>query len=369
MRSAPPLGKHRDFVVRSVSPFNGGPSLTLLASSFLTPTAAFFVRNHGEVPAVSTASFRLTVDGLVERPLRLTLAELLRDFPRREVTATLECAGNRRQELAAVAPIPGELPWGPEAIGTARWAGVALADVLAAARPSPLARHVAFCGLDEVEREGGRFGFGGSIPLAKALSAEVLLAVEMNGEALPPAHGFPLRALVPGYIGARSVKWLGGITVRERPSDNYFQARAYRLFPPQVKPPEVAWDEGLALGEVPVNCIVCRPAAGAAVPAGRVRVAGVAFAGGGRAVARVDLSADGGGTWTSARLFDCEEPWAWRLWEGEVELAAGVQEVVARAWDTAAQTQPEDAAKLWNFKGYVNNAWYRVRLHCTPVAR
>jgi sulfite oxidase len=360
-----PFDKRPDFVVRSESPFNGGPPLEVLAADFLTPTDSFFIRNHGDVPEVDTEGFRLAVDGLVERTLALSLDELRRTFPRREVTATLQCAGNRRQELAAVAPIPGELPWGSEAIGNARWAGAGLAEVLAAARPLPAARHVAFTGLDVVEREGSRFGFGGSIPVGKALAAEAVLAYEMNGAPLPPAHGFPLRVLVPGYIGARSVKWITRLTVQAEPSTNYFQARAYRLFAPHVRPPEVDWAAGLPLGEVPVNAIVCEPREGAVLPAGRVRVAGVAVAGGGRAVARVDLSADGGRTWRSARLREDEAAWAWRLWEGDLEVGPGRHEIVARAVDSAAQTQPEDAASLWNFKGYVNNAWTRVRVTCS----
>src|SRR6202035_2649473 len=187
-------------------------------------------------------AYRLTVGGLVEVPLTLSLADLRRDFAPVRLAATLECAGNRRSELIAHAPIPGELPWEEDAIGNAAWTGVPLAQVLAAARSLQAARHAAFTGLDETERHGSRFAFGGSIPLAKATSPEVLLAYEMNGEPLPAAHRAPLRVVVPGFIGARSVKWLADVHLQEEPSDNYFQAKAYRLFPPQVTAENVVWE-------------------------------------------------------------------------------------------------------------------------------
>lgn len=359
------LGKHRRMIVRQEAPLNAGPPADLLVQAAVTPNALFFVRNHGEIPEIDPASYRLSLGGLVRRPLSLTLDEI-RHLPRATVTATLQCAGVRRQELAAVEPIPHELPWGSEAVSTAEWAGVCLSDVLSAAEPRRRARHVALVGRDETERLGERFRFGGSIPLAKAWGQEVLLAYEMNGEPLPPVHGAPLRVVVPGYIGARSVKWLTRITVQEAPSDNYFQAKAYRLFPSAMRPETVDWNAGLMLGELPVNSVICSPGEGESVPAGRVRVAGWALAGGGRRVERVEVSADGGRSWTVARIQDERGDWAWRLWEAELGLAPGSHEILCRAWDSAAQTQPEHPSQVWNFKGYANNAWHRVRISCRP---
>ena len=148
-----------------------------------------------------------------------------------------------------------------EAVSNAIWGGVALADVLAEAGPRAGALHAAFCGLDDTERHGKRFHFGGSIPIKKAMSPEVLLATEMNGEPLPPVHGFPLRVVVPGWIGARSVKWLHKVKLQPEPSDNYFQRVAYRLFPAAVGPDNVVWDEGAMLGEQATNAIVTSPLA------------------------------------------------------------------------------------------------------------
>jgi len=353
-------GKHPDLLIRADRPFNGGPRPDRLRAGFVTPTEQFFVRNHGDVPEVDPAAWRLTVRGEVESPLELSFDDLGR-LPRREIVATLQCAGNRRSELVEHQPIPHELPWGSEAISTAPWAGVALADVLAVARPTGRARHVAFSGLDETERHGRRFRYGGSIPLAKALAGEVLLATEMNGRPLPPVHGFPVRVVVPGWIGARSVKWLREIELREEPSENYFQRIAYRLFPAAVGPENVDWESGTMLGELALNSIVTAPEEGATVAGEVVRVEGVALAGDGREVTRVEVTADGGATWRSATLEPSSERWAWRFWALELELPAGRHEIAARAWDSAAQTQPSEVAHVWNFKGYMNNAWHRVR--------
>src|SRR5262249_28072208 len=161
------------------------------------------------------------------------------------------CAGHRRDELATVEPIPGEIPWGAEAIGNAVWRGVTLREVLLAAGVGPEVQHVAFLGLDAMHKGGGRVAFGGSISIEKGMSAEVLLAYEMNGQPLPPHHGFPLRVLVPGYIGARSVKWLASIVLQDAPSSNYYQAHAYKVFPSHIQAERADWTQGQMLGALP----------------------------------------------------------------------------------------------------------------------
>jgi len=261
-----------------------------------------------------------------------------------------------------VAPIPGEEPWSAGAIGNAEWSGALLTEVLQAAGVYPEVRHVAFTGLDEIEMGDQSFGFGGSIPVEKAMSPEVLLAYEMNGEPLTPGHGFPLRVVAPGYIGARSVKWLANIRVQEEPSSNYYQTHAYKLFPPQVDEETADWSKGLMLGELSVNSVICQPADEEALPAGPVSVRGYAVTGGDRSVERVDVSIDGGESWMSADLLEEKGPWAWRLWEASVDLDPGEYELVARAWDSAANTQPELSEQIWNFKGYMENSWHRVRV-------
>ncbi|HEY8020978.1 MAG TPA: sulfite oxidase [Thermoanaerobaculia bacterium] len=348
--------------VRQERPLNAGPELAALRAQVVTPNELFFIRSHGDVPEVDAETFRLSVGGLVRRPLTLSLGEI-RALPARTLTATLECAGNRRSQLIAVEPIPGELPWGEDALGNAFWTGAELARLLAEAEPLPEARHVAFGGLDEVERHGERFAFGGSIPLAKALSAEVLLAYEMNGAPLPPSHGAPLRALVPGFIGARSVKWLSRIELRETPSENYFQRRAYRLFPPAMRAETVDYEQGKMLEDLGINSVICTPRPGEVVAPGAVVVRGYAIAGGSRRVERVELSGDGGRNWSPVELFPDRGPWSWRFWRGALGLTPGSEhELVVRAWDSAGDGQPADPAAIWNFKGYMNNAWHRVRV-------
>ena len=348
-------------VVRQEDPLNAGPSLDALRRSVLTPNHLFFVRNHGSIPQVDPSAYRLAVTGMVEKPMSLSLDELREVFPTETRVATLQCAGNRRRELAEVAAIPGELPWGADAISNASWGGVPLTEVLRATGIKAGAEHIAFSGLDEVEREGRRFGFGGSIPLEKALSAEVLLAYEMNGVDLPPEHGFPLRVVVPGYIGARSVKWLSEISLQREPSDNFFQSRAYKLFPPDVRADTADWDQGETLGDLSVHAVICRPQDGETLFAGEKLIQGYAVTGGGHRIERVEIAVDGGTNWVAARLGEADDPWTWRFWEADVRLEPGPVEIVARAWDSGSNSQPEEARSVWNFKGYMNNSWHRVR--------
>ncbi len=175
-------------------------------------------------------------------------------------------------------------------------------EVLSKAGIGEEASHAAFVGLDEVEGEGGSFNYGGSILLEKALSPEVILAYEMNDEPLPREHGFPLRVLAPGFIGARSVKWLSGVTLRDVPSDNPCQVRDYKLFLPGVTAETVDYSEGLMLGELQVDAAIREPEEGETLDAAPVSTWGYAVADGERSVERVDVSLNGGSTWAHADL-------------------------------------------------------------------
>jgi sulfite oxidase len=346
-----PWAKRNDMIVHAVEPYNAEAPRSALAGRTLTPVETFYARNHGPIPDIDPDAWRLELTGLLDRPQTLSLAQLRVAFAPREVVATVLCAGNRRTGLLAVRDIPGEIPWGAGAISTARWSGVSLADVLAEARPRPGAAHVEFTAPDVAAEARPPQPYGASIPLSKATAGEVLLAWAMNDEPLPPVHGGPVRVVVPGYIGARSVKWVTGITVREDPSDNYFQAVCYRLLPP-----------GLRLGPAAVNADILIPEDGAVLPAGPVTVTGYAFGGDGRGVARVDVSLDQGLSWRQAELEPSTGAWAWRHWRILLDLPAGESMITARAWDTAAASQPERAESLWNPGGYVNNSWPRVRV-------
>lgn len=356
--------KDPQFIIYEEEPFNGGPPMESLPRSFVTPKERFFVRNHGAVPQIDPARYRLSVDGMVKRPLNLSLEEIQNDFPKETVMATLQCAGNRRRELMAIAPISDEVPWGAEAISNAVWSGAPLREVLRAAGADTKAGHVALTGLDEVKKGSQRFGFGGSIPLSKAMSSEVLLAYEMNDELLTPVHGFPLRVVVPGYIGARSIKWLSRIIIQADPSSNHFQAHAYKLFPSDVRAETADWTSGQMLGELPINAVICRPKEGDLLPADLTLIQGYAITAGSQ-IERVELSIDGGKTWESADLSNDTELWSWRFWQVRQTLERGPCEIIARAWDSSGKTQPEDVSQTWNFKGYVNNAWHRINVRVT----
>ena len=237
-------GKREDMIVHEAAPYNAESPRAALAGHMLTPVETFYSRNHGPIPSIDPRAWRLTVAGLVTQPLELSLEDLKSRYQVRRLAATLQCAGNRRTGLIQVRDIPGEAPWGPGAISTAEWTGVSLAAVLGSAGVQRGAAHVAFTAPDVSQEADPPQPFGGSIGLDKALAGEVTLAWAMNGQPLSAAHGAPVRVVVPGYIGARSVKWVEQVTVQDHPSDNYFQATAYRLLPPGQtwRPPARATD-------------------------------------------------------------------------------------------------------------------------------
>jgi len=161
------------------------------------------------------------------------------------------------------------------------------------------------------------------------------------------------------------VKWLHTITAQAEPSDNFYQARSYKSFPPDVTAGEAVWERGTTLEEVAINSVICRPLDGERVSAGSVRISGYAIGKGGRAIRRVELSTNAGATWTTADLVGKSEPWRWNLWQARVELGAGRHALVARATDEDGNAQPERGDALWNFKGYMWNAWHRVAVEAS----
>ncbi len=350
-----------DLIVHSEQPLNAEPPLARLRAAYITPQPDFYVRTHGTIPHLDTAKHRLHVGGRVATPLDLSMNELRDRFPRRAVTAVMPCAGNRRADMQQVRPVSGD-PWAGGAIGNAEWAGVALVDVLrAAGAEENEGLHVAFSSCDECEVEGERFRYEASIAMTKALSPEVLLAYEMNGEALAPEHGAPLRAVVPGYAGVRSPKWLASIEVQDHTSNGHVQARDYKLFPPDVTKETANWSKGVTIYDMPLNAAICEPAPHAELKAGPMTtLRGYAIATA-RAIVRVDVSSDGGRTWRQAELeHDPEAPWSWTFWQASLDLCAGEHELAVRAWDSAGQTQPSLPDDTWNFKGYLSAAWHRV---------
>jgi sulfite oxidase len=284
---------------------------------------------------------------MVHKPQTLKLAEIQERFKQHSAEATLTCAGNRRAEISAIKTVGG-VQWDAGAIGNARWTGPTLADLLRSAEIKEGAKHVWFEGADAIpEKDGASAPFGGSIPLDKALGEEAdrtkadrtkaeaalpLVAHAMNDQPLTTDHGFPLRTVVPGYIGARSVKWLTKITLSDRPSPNHFLAAAYKLVQSD-SPAETAAAEPIY--DFPVNAAICTPAAGTELRAGRTLVSGYTLPAGqtGCTVEKVEVSADGGRNWIPAQLLGEGSPFTWRQWAALVDLSAGRHDLVVRATD------------------------------------
>ena len=356
--SLAPEGGPKELIQRQDHPYNAEPRLDRLTASWVTPYRTFYVRSHGNQPDVNPDQYTLIVEGLVERPLRLSLEDLERSA-RVTIPATMQCAGNRRLEHSRTKTVGG-VQWDAGAIGNAEWRGPRLSTLLERAGLKPEAKHVWFEGKDSVTLKDRQTLFGGGIPIEKAMRPETMLALEMNGIPLPREHGYPVRTVVPGFIGARSVKWLGRIVVADRPSENNFLARDYKLFPPEATPETVKPEQYGPIYEFVLASAICSPMAGATVRAGKVEVSGYAVPPGadGVSIASVQVSADGGVTWSPAELVGEDAPFTWRLWKASVTLSPGMPTLVARAVDSRGQVQPEKAP--WNFKGYLYNGWHRV---------
>ncbi|RYB01356.1 sulfite oxidase [Lichenibacterium ramalinae] len=358
-----PLSPDHALIAHSTQPLNAEPPLHRLRANFRTQVADFYIRSHGDMPHLDPATHRVRVAGRVARPLDLSLGDLQAGSAPKNVMAVLQCAGNRRADLQVVGCTSGD-HWAPGAIGHAEWTGAALADVLHAAGVSETdGLHVAFEGADVAENEGAEDApYGVSIPLAKAMSGDVLLAWAMNGEPLAREHGAPLRVVVPGFAGVRSTKWIRDIRVQDRPSDAFQQAHDYLLFPPDMRAATQDPIRGVTIDEMPLNAAICEPAPGSSLPEGSTTIRGYAIATD-RAIARVDVSVDGGRQWRQATIEDHGGArWSWTFWHATLDLLTGEHELVVRAWDAAGQTQPALADDVWNFKGYLSAAWHRVRV-------
>ncbi|MCA1584462.1 MAG: sulfite oxidase [Acidobacteria bacterium] len=354
---APPRqtwGKEK-LIARSARPPDYETPVSLL-DSFITPTEHFYVRSHLPVPTdLDARAWTLTIDGEVATPLTLKLDEL-RTLPAATVTMTLECAGNGRAFFDP--PVAG-IQWGKGAVGTARWTGVRVADLLKRAGVREAGRFVVMNGGDRPL--GTMPDFVRQMPIAKALDADTIVAYEMNGQPLPPVHGFPLRAIVPGWEGAYAVKWLNGLSVTDRESDNFWVASAYR-YPVRRVAPGAAVDakEMAPLTGLVVKSLITAPLDGAKIGSGRVPVAGFAWAGE-HDIAKVEISVDHGVTWRPAQLTGEQARYAWRRFELAVDASRPESYLImSRATDSRGNVQPE--APHWNPSGYLWNVPDRVRV-------
>ena len=323
-------------------------------NSWITPVDAFFVRQHIPRPAkIDPAAYRLTVNGMVSKPLQLTLADL-RGLPQHTLPAVIECTGNGRGFYTP--KVPG-IQWGRGAIGQAQWTGVRVSDVL---KLAGAAESAAF-----LETDGADTGvastpdFVRSLPMKKAMHPATLLALQMNGQDLPDIHGAPVRLIVPGWDGTSSVKWVIRISAAAAANQGFFMNPGYRypkyaLTPgTPARPAELEVIEGM-----PVKSSITAPEDQSKLPLGPVTVRGFAWAGE-EAIERVDVSTDGGSRWQAATLSKEKLPFAWRLFEFAWRPAdPGYYTILSRATDTAGRVQPVVAE--WNPSGYLWNAIDRV---------
>jgi sulfite oxidase len=349
-RAALAAGIDPGLIVRNDWPEHLETTVAALGRDPITSNDRFFVRSHFPAPTVDVATWRLEIAGLVRTPATYRLPQL--QWSRVEATHTLECAGNGRALFDL--PSTSGTQWKLGAVGTARWSGFKLADVLRQAGLAPEAKHVWFEAADEAPLPTAP-RFVRSIPLDKAMD-DVLLAHTMNGAPLPHLHGAPLRAIVPGWYGMASTKWLTRIRVEDKPSDNHFMAKGYHYVYPGEDPAAA-----LPVETIHIKSLITRPLDGAHVKRGRLSVRGFAWAGP-AGVKLVEISIDGGRTWVATKLFEIAPGMAWNPWRAEVTLPArGDVTLMARATDGTNRTQPLAARP--NASGYANNSIHRVVLH------
>ena len=362
--------RHPAMTINSAKPFCAEPPNELLINDFITPNEIFFVRNHLPVPELNE-KHKIQVEGLgMKRPLTLSVDELKKKFKHHTVTATLMCGGNRRSEMAKVKAVRG-LSWGTNAISNANWTGVKLADVLEyVGADEDKVNHILFQGSD---KDMTSTNFEASVPAGTAFDPrkDCLIAWAMNGKDLPRDHGYPLRIVIPGVIGARNVKWLKKIILSETESQSHYQQGDYKSFNPSTDWNNVDFSKSLAIQETPVQSAIQEPTNGSTLEDDdEVTIRGYAWSGGGKGIIRVDVSVDDGKTWSSAELQKPEQKvhreWAWTLWEITLPIPKdhnGKMNIVCKALDRSHNAQPESAEGIWNLRGLVNNSWPRISVN------
>jgi len=329
--------EHGGLIVREHDPLNLESPFNAL-DGIITPNSQFFVRSHFSIPNIDVPGWQLSCGGHVARDIVISYEELVK-LPSRTLTSTMECAGNGRVFLT---PKADGVQWERGGIGTAEWTGVSLSVLLEKAGLKAGALEVVLSGADEGElieppKTPGRIRFSRSLPLSKALSDEVILAFLMNGEPLGSQHGFPVRAIVPGWYGMASVKWLEQIEVVDQPFQGYWQTAEYSQWKRLAGEPVSA-----PVAEMQTKSQIARPGRNERItPGTRYRIFGAAWSGEAN-IAQVDVSTDGGKRWSAAHLLGEQLPFTWRLWEFEWQVPSkpGRYELMSRATDDSGTIQP-----------------------------
>ena len=346
-QTPPPVPGKEKLIVRSSRPLNLEARVTDL-TAYHTPESVFFVRNNYDAAPVDPAQWSLKIEGEVDGPVVLRLDDL-KKLPAFTQDVTLECAGNGRSFHQ---PRASGIQWEHGAVGTQQFKGVRLADVLALARLRPGAQHVAFDGFDKPPTPQAP-DFIRSVPVWKALAAHTMLALEMGGQPISHLHGGPVRAIVPGFVGSASVKWLERIMALTEEFNGFYMKSNYTA-------PRVDNDkEVYSLQSLEVKSIIVSPSEGAKLAPGRVTAWGWAWAGEGE-LTGIDVSTDGGKTWTAGKFVETWDRYSWRKWEHAWDAAAGSHTIMARATDSLGRVQPTSRAS--NRLGYRWNVIHAVKV-------
>jgi sulfite oxidase len=372
--------KHEDMLHLLQFPYNGEPPKRLVTEKVVTPNSLHFVRNHGGIPDIDPEKFDLKIDGLVKEAKTLTLKDLQNEqlFPRVTKMATIQCSGTRRVEQIGLYAGEGDeminAPWAEGAIGTATYVGVSLKKVIKhCGGLVGGGKHLEFFGADTYFKHNEAMNYAVSVPWSKVKANEVLLAWEMNGQPLPKIHGFPLRVVVLGYIGARSVKWLYHIRAIDKPTRAPVQSKEYLYFNQQVGKYNQLPTDGIQIQEMPVSSAIMEPwTKQVVIHRGSIKVKGWAYSGGGRWPERVEVSADGGFSWYAVppENMSKKQKYAWRTWHLDLPCEVeGWIEIVARTWDNALNTQPLEIRSAWNWGLHVTSSCHRIKIYSVNKKR
>ncbi|THU97277.1 molybdopterin binding oxidoreductase [Dendrothele bispora CBS 962.96] len=345
-------------IIQAKEPFNAEAPVAALVELAITPEDLVYARNHGPVREFEEEVYTITVQSKCGQ-VKLGMSEI-KSLPKTRIVAALQCAGNRRNEMGAIKPVNG-VGWDSGVIANCSWAGARLKDVLELAQVdvNDCSRHVCFASYATLCQDDKFYGSSVSLDYAKNPENGVLLAYEMNDEPLSAEHGGPLRVVIPGYLGARWVKWLDTITISDDESPNFYQQRDYKILPPEVENKAQAaslWSKYPSMTFLPLNSVI---GSVAKTCPSTIFVKGYAVPGGAGNVAAVEITVNEGETWYPVKITYQEGKWSWTLWEAELTGVGETGEVCCRAIDEAGNIQPKEGS--WNFRGVAYNAWGRMK--------
>ena len=354
--------RSNELYFHKIKPCNAEVNPETLIEKWITPNNQWYIRNHSAVPKIDIKQYKLT---LITPYIKELSIKKLKQYPKQTITTTIQCGGNRRGELNTLKTTSGT-PWNIGAISTAKWSGIWARDMLPKHIDKSI-KHIHFIGIDDVTI---------SIPIEKVLNpyGDVMLAYEMNGEEIPRDHGYPIRLIVPGYVGIRNIKWLKSIKLSEIEAEGSWQKDiSYKALPNYIenlKDCDIDIHRYAPINEPPIQSSICK----VTDTDNKLKIEGFAWSGGGRGILRVDVSLDGGDTWQLAELKQGSEQnpnraWAWTFWELNIDkpnklsfLGFNKIKIICKATDIGYNTQPKHIEDTWNIRGLNNNSWHSYTL-------